>query len=555
MQRKYCITLILGISNLVFYMLLPMPGYEDWDPSMAANAIKLFSETPWKILLFFAHNLVIPITKLFDLVIPNADPQMVVALRESFFSALNVSMMYIFLRVFLKKEFPAILLVVGYIFCQGHWRIATGGEEKDIMLFCKIIYLIGFFQFKGWVDLKIKFLSKIFKINERNLDKSNLFFIKKWRGEYALGIILAFSVMTHLENGILFPTTLFIYLLQKNTWRNIKEQALELTLIFSVASAILVFWYLFLIVGLNGITSFEGVLKWFFEYHLSGVFFKTKIIFLKQYAYASIGLRRFLIGQHFETKHYLFESIMLSIGLLITAWRAYRFSPKIVGAALIYTAFMGGHYFFNVPWLAEAWSGEVFCGFIIIGAGLFARDKGLLSFLGLIFVLWLSIGNIYYYNVIAEKYIEMSKINQKSNKNASKGYNGFFLRNFPSSNLAQYVSSIIKPDSILLLDNPLLITHFLNYTDIESINILYLDKGIKELMKKEHLNVLNIHFYKPNLDSKDIISQMRQGRKVYYLCDERLINKELDQKLRPFDEKDITEIGYDNYVLKRLFLR
>lgn len=516
---------ILAAFNFFFYMLFPMPGFRRWDGLMTATTIAHFGETPWQVILFFAHTLVIPITQFFNLILGNADPLLVTSLREVSLSTINVVLMYYFFRNFLKNDVAAIMIGLAYIFCFSHWQFTTGGEEKDTMLVLNIIYLIGFFGLKGWISFGFVPRLKLFAARYTN-------WFGKHLAEIALGTILAFSIMIHLENGILVITTGIVYLLRKEFYLNYQKQIVEFLTIMLTAGIILLIWFGILIVGVNGITTVAGAMRWLLEYHATGEFFNANIVFTDQLLWAYEGFRRFLIGKYFEHGYLWIEVIVVTSIFIFLVVKSYKYSPEIIRMALIYIGVVSVHFFFWIPWDPEQWNPVAFAGFIVITPALFTSNQYLKRIAG-IFVVLLVVINCFTYSNLADRYQKPYQNNKQINTEYVGGLSGFYLRNLPYSNMAQLTKKFTEPGALILVDHRHLVNHLLIYTDLEPIVTQYLDQPDEKLRKDLYLSQLSVHFYKPQISNLDLIERINSGNSVYCLSNnERKISTNIGQPLQ-----------------------
>ena len=548
-DRKFSsaqIAIGLVIFNIAFYMLFPMPGFRRWDGLMTATTIAHFSDTPWQVILFFAHTLIIPITQFFNWAVPPADPLVITAFREVCFSALNVVIIYLFFRHYLKKDLPALLLAMAYIFCHAHWQFTTGGEEKDSMLILNMVYLIGFFQFKGWLNLNIE----IFKPHQPNTNSPQSW-VRRMQVEIILGIVLAVSIMIHLENGLLVITTIIMYLMRKNFYRNFRTEFSELMRIMTTAGVLLLIWFSIVLFGINRITSMSGVLRWLMEYHATGEFFNTDIHFTDQFVWAYQGFRRFLVGKHFEHEMMGLEAIAATMIAVILLIRSYRHAPRIIGMTLIYIGLLTAHFFFWLPWDPEQWNPVVFCGFIVLSPAVFTTrsNKPTLVACGLVAVL--AMVNFGSYHKSSEKYRPIVEQNILNNSDRVKGFNGLFLRNIPYANLAQLVAQDTKPGALIFLDQRHLANHLLIYSDLIPIIIRYLDKDDELLRNEYYLSQLSMHFYKPPFTQSEINLMLQSGREAYYLTNRKTSVNYLQNSFS-VDLEIIQNFNLNNFRLYKL---
>ncbi|NQV37286.1 MAG: hypothetical protein HQ509_04665 [Candidatus Marinimicrobia bacterium] len=529
-------------------MLFPMPGYRLWDSLMTATSITYFEETPWRVMLYFAHNLVIPITRLFDILLPGGDPMMVTALRETVFSAFNVALIYLFFRHYLKQNLPAIIIALAYIFCKSHWRFTTGGEEKDIMLVLNIIFMIGFFQLRGWFDSGIKNFSS----PEQKPNINIVAFLKNHFPEIMLGIILAFAIMIHLENGLLILTIPVVYLFDRKFYGNIRKDLTEVFTIMFTAGSILFVWFSVLIFGINEISTLSGAVRWLLEYHYSGEYFDTKVTFIKQYVHAYSGFRRFIIGKYFEHNLLWLESIFITVGTLILAIRSYKYSPQITRLALIYLTFITIHFFFWLPWDPEQWNPVVFVGFLILAPGIFAKKNKLVNYSMLALVGCLAIINFTTHIQQAQKYSTIHDLNRSQNIDYQGGINSHFLKDIPYPNMVQFINTKIESNSIILVEKRHVANHFLMYTSHIPTVIKYLDKNENILKRKYYLSQLSLWFYKPKYSSDELKDILKFGnRNIYYLSSKSPDRTNILEKLNAKSEF-IYSIGLRNFVLYQL---
>ncbi len=510
------IAISLAFFNIALYLLFPMPGFRRWDGLMTATATAHFDTTPWEVLLYFAHTLVIPLTKLFHIIVPELNSMIIPALREVSFSAVNVVIIYYFFRTYLKKDLPAVLLALTYIFCNAHWQFTTGGEEKDTMLVLNMVYLIAFFQYRGWINLGWTFFNPT--------DNRDAGQVNRWswlRPEYLLGIILALSIMIHLENTLLILTTIVIYLAHKEFYSNTRLEITALLRILLSAGIILLLWFGFVIFGINRISNFSDAVYWLTEYHSSGEFFDANINFYKQYIGAYQGFRRFLVGNHFEHGLLSLEAIVITCIVTVLGIKSYRHAPQLIKPALIYIGILTAHFFFWLPWDPEQWNPVVFAGFILLSPAVFVTKKKIGLYSGLALVLILIAVNIYSYNIDATKYRAIYLENRENNPDRLDGFNGFFLRNIPYANLAQLIDHHTEPGAIIFLDHRHIANHLLIFSDCQPIVSKYINVDSTELRRDYYLSQLSLHFYKPAYLIEELDDAIHSGKNAYYLSNSR----------------------------------
>ncbi len=530
--------------NFGLYLLFPMAGYRRWDGLMTATVLSDFGGTPWNVIFYFAHTLVIPITKLFHLSMPSADPLLIATIRETFFSSLNVTLIYLFFRRYLKGEMPALLLGIIYIFCNAHWQFASGGEEKDTMLFFNLIYLIGLMEVKGWTEFGW--------LNRLRPVRSSKHVLGRYLPEIFLGIVLALSFMIHLQNGILVLTTAGIWVARKSFYRNFKKEVLQLAFIFGTAGLLVLVWYGFLIIHINQISTIQGAMEWLFEYHHSGEFFNAKIGFFDQYTGAYSGFRSFIIGEQFNHDELWVEAILVTMFFITMSIYSLKRTPIIAGVALIYIGITTAHFFFWLPWDPEQWNPVVFTGFIILSPSIFLINRRAVSnAILVIFTICIVLINCSDYASRAKKYQSIRTTNVLTNPNRLAGFNGHFNRYLPLSQIAQLAVSNRDSTDIIIVDRRHLANHLMLNSEIKPVIFKYLDKSDSILRKKYYLSDLSMRFYKPDYSSEEILESIDEGRKVYLLTNKLITSNKIERHWE-VELEMIARFGFQGFKLYRL---
>ncbi len=492
--------LVLALCTAILYLIFPMPGFRRWDSLMSATIVQDWSTMPSTVIFFFAHTLVLPLTRLVSLMLPGTDPHVVVSIREIIFAALNSALMYWGLYRILKLKRIAFLLTSLTIIFHGRWMFATQGEEKEILLFFQQICVYLTFAYLGWIKHGLP----------------NIRHYVFYGPEGILGFTLALSVMAHLENGIMVLTIVSVLgghvLKRKLSWK-------QFLLIGVSALMTGLVWFGFLIVGINGITTVAGALQWLFEYHVTGEFFSVTPHILDQAVEAWTGFRRMLIGETGEGPWMLGEMVLGTVFMIMTIKKAWKKRPGITAFFTLYLGLISFHFFFWLPWDPEQWIPTIFAGMVLVGLGWFTDgSRRKILTLGAVFTFLIFV-NGYQYIQAYKSVIPYTNFRRYHSKEMT-GFSGYYLRGTPYPNLVMGLRSFLPDKAIVLVDRRHLANHFRIYTTATPIVITYLDKSNDVLRNQYLLSQLSMAIYKPPLTTAELKTMVDRGVPMFFLTND-----------------------------------
>ncbi|MFQ5645679.1 MAG: hypothetical protein ACE5GM_02000 [bacterium] len=533
--KKLAAGILLLVIVLAVYLWFPLPGYRRWDGLMTASALRAWKEIPGSLIFFFAHPLVIPITKLFALVTPFKDPYFIGVFREAVFGALNALLLFWVLSRLIKRLFPAFLASLSFAFCYGNLWSVGFGEEKEVALFWVNLFLILFLICKGELEPPGFMKNKWFQKQRHHL----------------LGILLALALATHIGNVLLIPFYLFSLLPDKKA--NLKQTVYQALEVLLTAGIITLIFYSFILFYVNGVRSFDGITAFFTEYQSQ--FFKTDYRFFKQLTSFYTGFRSLLFGPRpLGIRDFGFPAMECGV-LLAFLPRvlsvSYRNNKALTRCLTVFLAVMFCYYFSWEPWSAESWLNSSFVVFMLLA--LFFKGNKTASgenyawtfLLGIILL-----GNFLNYRA------EGKRLSPALSLKASppQHYHPLEKRLWNSTPLRKIVSKtdkLAKDHSLVLLDNRFAASYFQLYYPQTPIVIRYLDHSPEYLRGKMRLSNLSRYFYTPKLTSAQIRKAADQGERIYLLTNSpktlRTVRWKL--KLKPIQEKTI---GKSRYRLYRL---
>lgn len=497
------ITVTLGMMGLfaaawILPVLFPYPGARKWDGLMSATVLARWEETPLSAILYFAHPLVIPLTRLFDLVLPFRDPIFITAIRESLFAAGAAALIYLLAR-HLWGRLPAVLMALAYLLPFSHWQLATQGEEKDALAFFTLLFLLPYFHLRG--DVRFPAFEGLSRVALLIL----------------LSVALALVMMVHMQAVLLAPFFVLDTLLRREVSRNPREAFLDLLWVLGLAGLLTLLFYGYVVLHVNGIRTFSGAMDWFLAYHREG-FFRTDYAWGEQLVQAYSGFRAYLLGR-LPAPLLAFEC---GLALASAAWiirSGMQHRPGLAVACLIYLALYAAYFFNYQPWDPEAWAVAAVPGLVLLGLAVFEAEPGLrkagmmLWILGLIL---LGVRDIAYYTREAGSSQALRLQIQQSGQSGYGLLESRFQDHIPDALSIRIADRLMPPDAVVAVGNRHLANYFLIYTRREPVVVDYLDQTQTQLVKEYHLSILSMLFYQPRLTSRDLIAMAGQGRPIYH---------------------------------------
>ncbi|NOZ75881.1 MAG: hypothetical protein GXO90_11015 [FCB group bacterium] len=506
----------LALLTFIIYFLFPVPGFRRWDSLMSATIVHDWDSMPGSVIFFFAHTLVLPISRLISLLLPDLDPNVVVSLREILFASMNTVLLFWGLNWVLGNSRTAFWLAAITIFFHGRWMFATHGEEKEILLFFQQISVLYTFHYLHWT----KYASQVFNISTPYI------------AEIILGFLLAISVMAHLENGIIVVTIAIVLGISAG-----KKQIgwAQFWLIGVSAVSLGLIWFGIIIVSVNGIRTLSGALQWLFEYHVTGEFFTITPHFFNQMVEAWTGFRRLLIGETGEGPWMTVEMVVGFGMLVITIRKAWTRNKRITAFFLIFLGLMTVHFFYWLPWDPEQWVPTIMAGMFLVSLAWFHEyDKPRLPILIIILVVLIA-ANGYRYIRDGESVKPYRSFRINAGQHIGK-VSDWVLRSSPYPNLIAGLRPYLLQDTIVLVDQRHLANHLIIYSSAVPIVTAYLDKTDDVLHKKYLLSQLSLAVYRPEFSTVELKDKIRSGELVYYLTEGPIpgLVTELNARAIPF---------------------
>ncbi len=487
---------IFFFLSLTVLLLFPFPGSHKWDGLMTATVLARWNETPLKEILFFAHPLVLPITKLFDLLLPWHDPLFVSTFRECFFAAATASLSYL-IGFKLWGRLPALLMGLAYLLPFSHWMHTTWAEEKDIMMFFILLFLLPYLHYRGKVRFPL-------------LDSIPAHFIRPF-----LGILLALSFMVHMEAALLVPffiATTLIWKRREDSWRSL---LLDLTMILAVSGILVLIFYGYIIIKVNGITTLAGARDWFLSYHYE---FYPETSTAQKLLDSYYGFRTYFIGEGSAPTWLEFGlCLVLNLLIIIVALKR-RFSLAL--ACLIYIALYGANFINFAPRDPESWAGATF--FLLILCGIFAFDgRPALRPIGLllwsVLLLALTVHDVQYYRSEIATYAPLQEAVRKIDRSRFSWIERRIQEHAPDAMFVQIATPYLKPEALVSVGHRYIANNLLIYTSAEPLVLRYLDRSEEQLLHENHLSVLSMFFYRPHLNARELAFAVRMGRPLYHM--------------------------------------
>lgn len=313
---------------------------------MAATTIRHWGEASPEEIFFFAHPLTLPLTRLFDLLLPFDDAFVVVLVRESFFAGAVTGACFLFLHSLLRKRLRAALVAAAFAFAHSRWRLATLGEEKETMLFFFLLTVIPFAHLRGWVDLP----------ELRRAGRMAL--------AAGVGSALALAFAVHLQNGLLVPFLALCVVVRRGFARTWRTDLPELAVLYGTAGAITLAFFAPVAYFAAGVRDLQGLATWLFEYHLSGEFVSLGYTVPGRTLEAYGAFREYVAGTLLGAPSALECAFAIGASALVVR-RALAEHREVASAALLFLGLMALH-FFNYRQEPEAWSGSAVPGLLLL---------------------------------------------------------------------------------------------------------------------------------------------------------------------------------------------
>ena len=534
-SANWRIALALAAGVLFLFLIFPYPGSRKWDGWMAGSVIANWSECSWSEVFFFAHPLVAPITKLFAVLLPTTDGMLIATAREVVFSALSAALVYLLFATMLRSRFAGVVVTLAFVLSFEFWRLATRAEEKSTMLFFLLLVVLPFFHLRGWVHFTA--LAR---------------FGRRWLVGF-IGVALALSVAVHLQNILLFPFVGLATVFASGfatTWR---RDTVELLLLFAVAGALTVAFFLPVAWFAIGVRDWHGFTSWLGEYHLSGQFVDTDYTFAERVLEAYTAFREYVFGWHLPEPGPTECVMAIWFGwfMLKRAWRANR---DLCMASGVFLALLTLH-FFNYRQESEPWAGASVAGLTILALGSFATNRPVVSQWTL--APWMSLLAVLLVSITATYRLQTDNVGPLSNFNRAHYSvdNGvvsrYFQSHLPEAQVAQRVDATVETDAIILTGWRHVVNAFRVYTDRGPIVARYLDRDEEFFSRSDvALTVLSRHFYIPDVTSDEVRRQAEWGVPVYLLTGADAPSSRLSRLLGG-QWQVVTRFGYRNWKLFR----
>jgi hypothetical protein len=510
---------LLFAAVLAGFVLFPVPGPRHWDGWMTATVLAAWHEVGAKELFFFAHPLVIPITKLFALLLPVSDTLLVGMVRECTFAALNAVLVYWLARALFRRRLEAVAVALLFTLPYEHWRLATTAEEKDVMLFFGLLVFLPVLHLRGWVTFQIL----------HGLPRSALAALS--------GVALATAFAVHLENGLLVPWTVFAFVAQPGAVRDWRRDARELAVLLGGAGVLTVAFFFPLAWYGNGIRSADGVYRWLFEYHLSGEFLDLNYRFPDRVAQAFGAFRGYVVGGPTKQENDGLFALVGIAGAALAFARAFRVNRGVTLACGFLLLLLALH-FFNYRQEPEAWAGASVVGLLVLALAMLggSRKPWQLS-------AWLAAGGL----LLA---VDVQQLGAPEPMASAPGT--WLERRFeavvPETQVALAVDRLLPADALLLVDDRHLVNAFRVYSARRPIVLRYLDRDDAYFRRPDvALTVLSRKFYLPAETSAALRAQAGAGRPVFYVTSAL----EKAEALFPGSWQPVADLGFRHYGLHR----
>lgn len=516
--------------SLGVLLLFPFPGSHKWDGLMTATVLARWNETPIREILFFAHPLVLPITKLFDLLLPWHDPLFVSTFRECFFAAATASLSYL-IGFRLWGRLPALLMGLAYLLPFSHWMHTTWAEEKDIMMFFILLFLLPFLHYHGKVRFPL-------------LDKVPSPFIRP-----LLGILLALAFMVHMEAALLVPFFIATTLIWKQKEASWRTPLADLIIILSVSGVLVLIFYGYILIEINGITTLAGARDWFLSYHYE---FYPKTSPAQKLLDSYYGFRTYFIGEGKDPTWREFGlCATVNLLIMIVALRR-RFSLAL--ACLIYIALYCANFINFAPRDPESWAGATF--FLLILYGIFAFDGGptlrpIGLLLGSVLLFALIVHDVHYYRREIAAYAPLQEAVRKIDRSRFSWIERRIQEHAPDAMFVQIAAPYLKPDALVSVGHRYIANNLLLYTSADPLVLRYLDRSKEQLLHENRLSVLSMFFYRPHLDSRELAFQTRMGRPLYHITTGNIYQDGRKLLQMGFDPRPLLQVGpYTLFTLR-----
>ncbi len=529
------------VAVLVFALVLagfvafPAPGSRGWDAWMTASVMQHWPEVPAKAIFFFAHPLVLPITRLFSLALPIHDQLFVGMIRESTCAAGSAVLLYLLLRALWRGRAAAAFVALAWALCFSHWRLATSGEEKDVMTFFSLLALLPWFHLRG--DVRFAALDRL----------------GRDRVAILVGAALGLATAVHLQNGLLVVAVGLSTVARRGFFTDLRRE-LRALLLLAGGAAVVGFGF-FLPVGAlaAGARSPDDYVRWLGEYHLTGQFVSTDYEWPERVLKILDILREYVVGDT-GAGHDRRIGIGLAVALLLVAWRALRAHRGLAAACLIFAGITTVHCF-NFQQEPEQWVGGSVAFFVLFALATSGRGHppGLAATGA-----WAIACALLLANDAAWFRREAPQARTLAAENAEHypAEHGPLARRFqalvPEAQVALRVDAAIEPDAILIVEDRLLASAFHVYTDRRPLVAAYIDRDDAWFDKPGvNLTVLSRHFYTPVPDAKTIKARGAAGTPVYDLFDDKKPDFRVTRLLSSSGDLALL-IGLESYRLYRM---
>ena len=529
---RWFIPLGLCAATLALYVYFPAPGYRAWDAWMTASVIHDWPQMAWREVFFFAHPLVLPITRLFDLVVPTADALFLATIRESTFAALNVALCAVLFGTLLRDRLAGLAVAAAFAAAYAQWQLATSGEEKASMNFGALLVTLSFFHLRGWIRIGC-------------LDR-----LSRCALALSVGAAMALAFAVHLENGFLPLFVLLATVCRGEFFCNWRSEGRELVAMFTMAGLLVLAFFLPIAFFANGIRDVDGLVRWLLEYHLMGQGVSIEYRFLDRVAEAYGAFRSFVVGP------LVGDHQQLECGLAIAsfAWacrRAWRTNAAVTVASGILIGLMTLH-FFNYRQEPEAWAGVAVPGLTILALATLGKEHPRwLVLVWLLATAGLAVNDAAAFRAGRERLRPLVEQHLAGGPQRFGPLARRFQAGCPEAHIAFAVDRQVDRNTVILVARRHLASALLVYTDRDAIVVPYLDRQPEYFTRPNvALTILSRHFYIPQRSSADIAAATATDRSLFYLDDSPRVEGRTRQ-LFPGRWSMVHDLGFGGYRLFR----
>ncbi len=299
--------------------------------------------------------------------------------------------------------------------------------------------------------------------------------------ELAIFFLLSLTVL------LLFPFFIVTSLLWKKKEDSWRTPISDLAIILGISGVLVLIFYGYILIQVNGITTLTGARDWFLSYHI-------------------VALKR-------------------------------RFALAL--ACLIYIALYNANFINFAPRDPESWAGATF--FLLILCGIFAFDgRPALRPIGLllwsVLLLALTVHDVQYYRSEIATYAPLQEAVRKIDRTRFSWIERRTQEHAPDAMFVQIAAPYLKPEAWVTVGHRYIANNLLIYTEAKPLVLRYLDRSEEQLLHENHLSVLSMFFYRPHLNSRELAFQVRMGSPLFHITTGNIYQdgrKLLQMGLRP----------------------